>query len=194
MNCIGYGDFPEVITVSDITNAEKNEVIVDVREELRAGKEPFQKIMAAATGVPVGGKLVLYATFKPVPLIAVLKSQGFEGEPTKIDGGDWRVDFERMSGPVVSKPTDSEKGLYSWSENDQSKGPPPDIMLDNRGLEPPQPMVRTLEAIVDLKDGQRIIGEFDRTPMFLLPKLEEMGYSHEVDQKEDGKATVTIWK
>lgn len=190
------------------------EVVVDVREQLRAGKEPFSDIMAAAETCAVGDTLVLYATFKPVPLLAVLKSQGFEGEATPLENREWRVDFRRVSGsaradaggpPGIAgspgmpgpqpRPANASAAFDTdgtSADVDEAAEQPADIHLDNRGLEPPEPMVRTLEAIYALKKGQRIVGKFDRTPMFLLPKLDDMGYVYEVDPGEDGRATVTI--
>lgn len=195
------------------------EVVVDVREQLKAGKEPFSDIMAAAESCAVGDTLVLYATFKPVPLLMLLKSQGFQGEATKLGKRDWRVDFLRVSGPKrVPEPpggpgaatpqtpykSESETGPGAVPEDapeadsaptnsNTAPSAPTIVRLDNRGLEPPEPMVRTLEAIYELQPGQRIVGKFDRTPMFLLPKLDEMGYTYEVEPEEDGRATVTIW-
>ena len=157
------------------------EVVVDVREDLRNGREPFQKIMSAAGTVPIGSTLVLYATFKPTPLIAVLRGQGFEGEAEKIEGGDWKVVFRRTS-------AEHDGGVAAGEGN----GSGTEIELDNRGLEPPEPMVRTLEAINRLGPGGRIVGHFDRRPMFLLPKLDDMGFSYVVTQKEDGSATLVI--
>ena len=75
------------------------EIIVDVRDDLRAGREPFEKIMAAASRAGVGDTLVVYATFKPEPLLGVLRAQGFENEATPLENGEWRVDFRRVSGP-----------------------------------------------------------------------------------------------
>jgi hypothetical protein len=47
-------------------------VEADVREELRAGREPFHLIMAARATVQPGGALVVRATFEPAPLYRVL--------------------------------------------------------------------------------------------------------------------------
>lgn len=179
------------------------EVIVDVREQLRAGKEPFSDIMAAAETCAVGDTLVLLATFKPVPLIMLLKGHGFEGEATKLGKGDWRVDFRRVRGPKREAAAPSPGGPVGPQASTSAATPEPaaespdrpeDIFLDNRGLEPPEPMVRTLEAVYKLLPKQRIVGEFDRTPMFLLPKLDDMGYRYTVEPRGDGSATVTIWK
>ncbi len=166
------------------------EVVVDVREDLRAGREPFQKIMSAAGSLPAGATLVLYATFKPTPLLAVLKSQGFESEASPIEDGEWKVVFRRTE-------TDADQGVdVSVSDVEAPKAStgewPKEIVLDNRGLEPPEPMVRTLEAINRLQAGGRIVGYYDRRPMFLLPKLDQMGYPCQVSQQDDGSTTLII--
>lgn len=178
---------------------EGQTVVVDVREQLRAGREPFLDIMAAAEKCRVGDTLVLYATFKPVPLLAVMKTQGFEGTASPIEDGDWRVDFLRVAepggsdgdgeGPASAGPPDASAGTPG-----QGAAPEPEVIhLDNRGLEPPQPLVRTVEALYALKPGQRVIGKYDRKPMFLLPKLDDMGYKYETEVFENGQAQVTIW-
>src|SRR5690606_28785516 len=53
------------------------------------------------------------------------------------------------------------------------------IHLDNRGLEPPEPMMRILTALKRLGDDEYILAHNDREPMFLYPKLKEMGYPYE---------------
>lgn len=68
---------------------------VDAREDLRAGGEPFPKIMAAAMKTPPGGVFVLRAIFEPKPLYEVLRSKGFEAWPEKLGEGDWKVYFHR---------------------------------------------------------------------------------------------------
>lgn len=175
-------------------------IVVDAREQLRAGKEPFQDIMAGAEKCRVGDTLVLYATFKPVPLLAVMKNQGFEGTATPMGDGDWRVDFVRVSEPgSAAGSTDApslEASAPAAGDTRRAAGSdavPEVIHLDNRGLEPPQPLVRTIEALYALKAGQRVVGTFDRKPMFLLPKLDDMGYAYETEVFDDGSAEVTIW-
>lgn len=165
-----------------------SEIVLDVREDLRAGREPFQKIMRAAEQVPGGGSLVIYATFKPTPLIAVLKSMGFDGVASPIDGGDWKVVFHKVASE------NGEPGDFTPLEvlRDAGSQAADDIILDNRGLEPPMPMARTLEAINRLQPGQRIVGHFDRRPMFLLPKLDAMGFTYQISPQQDGSAIVVI--
>ncbi len=66
------------------------------------------------------------------------------------------------------------------------------MLLDNRGLEPPQPMMRTLTALEDLDKGQTLVIINDRRPMFLFEQLDELGYLYLTEQQEDGSYKVTI--
>ena len=68
-------------------------VSLDVRPTLRNGGEPFEAIMAAVAALQPGQGLLLYATFKPVPLLNVLGARGFSHQAREIGGGDWEVLF-----------------------------------------------------------------------------------------------------
>ncbi|MEJ2287264.1 MAG: DUF2249 domain-containing protein [Deinococcales bacterium] len=70
----------------------------------------------------------------------------------------------------------------------------PQRALDNRGLEPPMPMVRTLEALEAMSDGDVLTIHNDRVPVYLLPQLEELGASYQVESLPDGSARVRIVK
>jgi TusA-related sulfurtransferase len=61
------------------------------------------------------------------------------------------------------------------------------MILDNRGLEPPQPMMRTLSALEKLGEGEVLTIINDRRPMFLYEQLEELGYKQRTEQQNDGK-------
>lgn len=68
------------------------------------------------------------------------------------------------------------------------------MMLDNRGLEPPQPMMRTLKALEKLQEGETLKIINDRRPMFLYEQLDELGYKHTTEPNEDGSYTIEITK
>ena len=67
---------------------------VDVREDLRAGREPFAKIIAAAFKPKKGQTLLLRAPFEPKPLYKVLGLKGFEHHAERA-GEDWNVFFRK---------------------------------------------------------------------------------------------------
>ncbi|WP_449620268.1 DUF2249 domain-containing protein [Robertmurraya sp. Marseille-Q9965] len=68
------------------------------------------------------------------------------------------------------------------------------MILDNRGLEPPNPMMRTLQALEKLEKGKSLKIINDRRPMFLYEQLDELGYKHTTEPNEDGSFTIEITK
>ncbi|MDE3215615.1 MAG: DUF2249 domain-containing protein [Gemmatimonadota bacterium] len=65
----------------------------DVRDVLRAGGQPFDRIMAAVDALPPGQVLRVRATFAPAPLIGLLSERGFAYRLEEHDAGDWSVWF-----------------------------------------------------------------------------------------------------
>ncbi|MDP4106026.1 MAG: DUF2249 domain-containing protein [Bacillota bacterium] len=68
------------------------------------------------------------------------------------------------------------------------------MILDNRGLEPPQPMMRTLAALESLSDDETLTIINDRRPMFLYEQLEDLGYKQRTEQQEDGSFKIEIFR
>lgn len=66
--------------------------------------------------------------------------------------------------------------------------------LENRGLQPPQPMMRTLEKLEEMEPGDTLKIFNDRRPMFLYPELDELGYEHDTVPLQDGGYQITIRK
>ncbi|MFA5551921.1 MAG: DUF2249 domain-containing protein [Trueperaceae bacterium] len=66
--------------------------------------------------------------------------------------------------------------------------------LDNRGLEPPNPMIRTLETLDEMAVGEVLVIHNDRVPVYLLPQLADSGADYEVEEQPDGSAKVRITK
>ena len=74
--------------------------VVDVRENIQRGEEPFDRIMQAVAGLTDDQELVVINVFEPVPLYGVLAGQGFTHETTRTAEGDWRVTFRRACVPL----------------------------------------------------------------------------------------------
>lgn len=68
------------------------------------------------------------------------------------------------------------------------------MILDNRGLEPPQPMMLTLAALEKLGESDVLIIINDRRPMFLYEQLEELGYKQITEPQEDGSFKIQIFR
>jgi TusA-related sulfurtransferase len=67
------------------------------------------------------------------------------------------------------------------------------VHLDLRGLEPPQPMVKTLEAAGQLGRDEELFVITDRQPIHLLPLLAERGFRISTRRLADGHETC-IWR
>ncbi len=57
--------------------------------------------------------------------------------------------------------------------------------IDNRGLQPPEPMVRILAALSTLGEGDEIVALMDREPLLLYPELERRGFSWTFEERPD---------
>lgn len=68
------------------------------------------------------------------------------------------------------------------------------LILDNRGLEPPQPMMRTLAALETLPESETLTIINDRRPMFLFEQLDEQGYRYNTEQQADGSFKIEIFR
>lgn len=183
--------------------------LLDVRPILQKGEEPFVAIMQAVGSLADGQGLRLLSTFKPVPLFSVLGKQGFSHEAHEIGNGDWQIDFIPAEGakapsadslpssPPTTPPAQKEAGAEaakSGGDADAKDWPAPALVLDNRGLMPPDPMVRTLEAIEGLADGEVLEIHNDRDPLFLYPELAERGHLAHSEASDKGGYRVLIRK
>ena len=70
-------------------------VELDVREDLAQKKDPFQKIMGAVSDLKQGDVFILHASFKPEPLLNVLRGKGFEHEIEELDKKHYKVTFTK---------------------------------------------------------------------------------------------------
>lgn len=77
--------------------SEEPIVTLDVRDQLRAGGEPFGRIMDAVAQLSPHQSLRLLATFEPHPLFAHLATLGFAHQTTKMAEDDWEVLFTRST-------------------------------------------------------------------------------------------------
>jgi uncharacterized protein (DUF2249 family) len=145
-------------------------VDVDVRPILRDGGEPFEKIMEAVNALRPGQGLRLFATFQPVPLLQVLGSRGFAHEMKEIGGGDWEVLFHPQGSAAAAAPQAVPPPA------DDTPWPAPIHHMDNRDLDPPEPMVRILAAVETMAPGEVLSALLCREPVFLLPELAKRGH------------------
>ena len=60
------------------------------------------------------------------------------------------------------------------------------IELDARGLEPPQPLMKALEAVASLPDGATLRLHTRWRPALLYSELEKRGFTGQSEEQSDG--------
>ena len=154
---------------------------LDVRADFRSGLHPCDKIKSALKDVAPGETLRLLVPFEPVPLFQVAASHGLGHHANQSSEGHWEVLF-------THDPEAASRALGSAIEACQCGGAstPERIELDARGLEPPQPMMRILEALTQLPAAGVLAARTDRRPVHLLSQLEFRGLAGVSEEQADG--------
>jgi uncharacterized protein (DUF2249 family) len=184
--------------------ASLREVELDLRGDMRAGREPFSRILSAVAVLGPGEVLLLRTIFEPVPLFGVLAKRGFEHEVARHAADDWSVWFWRGERGAPSRKSlvrEDEPADAAMLQNPPTEvlmiddaAERPTLLLDVRGLEPPEPLVRTLAALDALPEGHQLVQINARVPQFLLPMLSERGFACEVDDSVADQVRVRIWR
>jgi hypothetical protein len=136
-----------------------------------------------------------------------MRRHGLDHWTEQLATDDWRVWFytEHASkeAPGAAEPTPpaaaasgrtpaeaAVDGVDSDVEAARGKGDV--VILDVRGLEPPEPMVQTLAALERLPAGATLVQINVRVPQFLLPMLEERGFAYHVREQQQDLVRVFI--
>jgi uncharacterized protein (DUF2249 family) len=165
-------------------------VTLDVREDLNRGREPFAKIMQAVSRLRKRQDLRLIAPFQPVPLFSIMAGKGFSHRANATPGGDWEILFTRdpeeglISAAAAPSPVATEKCPCGCGRKL--------IDVDARGLEPPQPLVKILEALPQISDNTELKARTDRRPLHLYAHLDERGYVGRTEEETDGSFSTYI--
>jgi uncharacterized protein (DUF2249 family) len=176
---------------------------LDVRDDLRNGQEPFSRIMAARRELAPDGALRLRAIFEPAPLYGVMAKQGLSHWTDRLAADDWLIWFypaaldeaaAASAGAGAGAGAAATAGDSPNAASARAALPPAaePLVLDVRGLEPPEPMQRTLEALATLPPGGVLIQLNVRVPQMLLPQLEARGYRYEVHTEAGDRVRVVI--
>lgn len=165
--------------------SEERRVILDVRDEVRAGEEPYHRIMKAVAGLRDDQVLRLCNIFEPVPLYDVLAQRGFAHWVEQRGPEEWWVTFYRSAAPPAAPSLPQGTRIPAGDRA---------LVVDARGLEPPQPMMKILEALAGLGPGGDLLALTDRPPRFLYAKLDDRGYRYATEETKDGWCKTRIWK
>jgi uncharacterized protein (DUF2249 family) len=165
---------------------------LDMRADFRSGLPPCDKIQNALSRVGNGETLRLLVPFEPVPLFEVARSKGLGHEARQTPDGDWEVLFSRRPEIEEANARRLMHRISSCGCGCSATEPTEIVDVDARGLEPPQPMVKILEALGALPEGAALSARTDRRPVHLYPMLEARGFTGESEEQSDGSFVTHI--
>ncbi len=178
----------------EITMRKENIVEMDVRPILEGGTDPFDTIMARLKTMDESETLKIINTFEPIPLLNLLKKKGYVYQSERPADGVVHTYLEKAEVEnIKEKPSElkSEKPLFEAIEK-QYAGKMNEV--DVRHLEMPMPMVTILEEVEKLGDDRALFVQHKRLPQYLLPELEERGYSWVSKEIDDSNLNLIIFK
>ena len=136
--------------------------------------------------LPVGHHFVLINDHDPVPLWYQFAAQFpgvFDWEYLQRGPDEFHVKITKTHPVTVTMPHASEPlstaGACTGSSGDMEE-------VDARGLEPPEPLIRILNALETLPPGKRLRAITDRKPCHLFGEAEQRGFRHDSTEQPDG--------
>lgn len=157
---------------------------LDVRPIFEQGGDPFSAIMAAVAALTAGQPLRLLVPFKPIPLFQVMETRGFDASASETDDGNWEVIFtptQPLLPPNASGVSGADPDLHQ-----------PDVELDLRDLDPPEPMIEVLEQVERLSAERSVAALLPREPVFLFEELRARGCQWRGAPLPDGGYRIVI--
>ncbi len=157
---------------------------LDVRPILASGADPFREIIAAATGVPEGGMLLLVAPFDPVPLREVLGANGFTSESAQTGVREWEVRFRRVA-PTPPPAPDPAERLRFWAEGGSAH-------IDTRGLDEERALHLVLAAVTRVGVSEDLVAHLDANIDRLYPEILRLGWEAAFVPGDPGEVRLEI--
>ena len=166
--------------------------VLDVREDIETGNDPFLKITDAAEALDSSSALMLINTFEPSPLISILGRRGYavfteEKAPDLVHTYFWLKDAVPITPePLPAAGQDFDAIITRYGEKVKR--------VDVRHLEMPQPMVTILCELEELPQGWALHVSHRRVPQYLLPQLQERGDTYAIKEAAPEEVYLLIYK
>ena len=170
---------------------------LDVREEIKKGEDPFQKIMGAINLLKNDEALELINSFEPSPLYSVLKNKGFEHITNHIDGGFEIIfyktgNYNNANNEIIDKDWKNEN---NFNDDDLKKlAHCKEIEIDVRELEPPQPLLKIFEIIENMDSDNALSIIHERKPIHLYPRLKDAGFKFLTKEIKEDLYSIKVWR
>lgn len=172
----------------------ENIVTLDVRPTIESGKDPLKDIMNSVKSVPDGGALKVINSFEPTPLIKLLEKQGYEYFVDSEHEDAVETWFYKKEGAKDIEEVKPENTADEDWDAILKKYEGKVVDIDVRQLQMPMPMHTILERIETLEPDQVLFVYHKRTPVFLLPELQDRGFDYRIKEISEGQTRLLIFK
>lgn len=142
----------------------KSTTHIDVRPILAEGGCPFDTVLEVAQQLSPGETLSLTAPFNPVPLQQALAGIGVDVEKTEHEAGAFTVYFRFT--PIEEKQADE--------------------IVDLTDLEPPEPMMKIMEALAAAGPGELMAFRTRFKPVHMLNAINKDETTTTSNESDDG--------
>ncbi|WP_316815732.1 DUF2249 domain-containing protein [Pedobacter nyackensis] len=204
MRAIGFV-IDEDVAVSETANENAIDFIrqtivyeLDVRPFLSRNEDPLKEILRLAKKIGIGERMKIINSFEPVPLIHLLAEKGFLVFSETVSDKLVITWFEKTRSELcVTRSTEEvaaevpsklfDKVMSRFRQNKIK-------YLDVRELEMPQPMLRILSVIENLKTDELLYVYHKKLPVYLLPELKKKGLIYLLNPKENHEVDIIIYR
>lgn len=157
-------------------------------------REKHARIFNRWSELKVGESFILVNDHDPVPLYYQFSAQFpecFSWTYRMAGPEEYHVEIKRLKeSPAVPvappPPPPAVAGVCGHGETVEL------TVVDARGLEPPEPMMRILSAVEQLGAGETLKACTDRRPVHLFPELESRGFRYRSEELADGSWVTEI--
>lgn len=159
------------------------------------GRVKHAQIFQRWLDLPVGGYFVLLNDHDPIPLRYQFDAefpQAFSWEYLENGPDEFRVKITKLA--PVTKPVAAAARAPQPAPLTTPPAPNPLgnlVQIDARGLEPPEPLIRILDALESLPAGFKLRAITDREPCHLFGEAELRGFRHACTERPD-QSWVTV--
>jgi uncharacterized protein (DUF2249 family) len=167
------------------TSALDANAVFDVRPI--PGRVKHTQIFQRWFDLPVGQHFILLNDHDPVPLYYQFAAEfpgTFTWEYLERGPEEFRVKITKLQPVTGAAPT--PPACLAPSAAVAPAAPSGVHEIDVRGLEPPEPLVRVLDALESLPAGATLRAHTDREPCHLFGEAGQRGFRHDCNEQPDG--------
>jgi uncharacterized protein (DUF2249 family) len=168
--------------------------VLDVRPVIAFGDDPLQIILEAIKALQAGEVLKIVNTFEPVPLINLLRKQGFESYVDVINDDLLETYFYRNAAAKQQMPDLKNAPVSEGWDEIIARFKNSIETIDVRSLEMPLPMLTILESLDKLPANTALYVYHKRIPVFLLPELAQRKFEHRIKEVSGSEVHLLIFK